>query len=134
MGDASKRLLWRTAGVFSLLLAIIGIPLPLLPTTPFLILAAYCFSRSSKRLHTWLVTHPRFGPPIREWAEHRAISRKGKILAMVALLAAFLLALAFGVKWEILIIQAAVLVAVACFILSRPSPPKDGAAQRGSTG
>ncbi len=128
--EASKRLLWRVAGAVSLLLALIGIPLPLLPTTPFLILSAYCFSRGSERLHDWLVTHPRFGPPIRLWAEHRAISRKGKVLAMIALLAAFVSAWAFGVAVEVLIIQAITLVAVACFILGRPSPPKEEATSR----
>ncbi len=120
----AHRMAWRVAGGLALLLGIIGIALPLLPTTPFLLLAAFCFSRGSQRLHDWLLAHPRFGPPIQDWRDHGAISRKGKALAVVAMAAAFLGALAFGASREVLVIQAVVLGLVALFLLTRPEPPE----------
>ena len=119
----SRRAVWIAAGVIALLLGILGIALPLLPTTPFLLLAAFCFSRGSQRLHDWLLDHPRLGPPIRSWRDHGAISARAKILAGVAIAATFGLSLALGVSNTVLIIQAVVLAAVLAFIMSRPTPP-----------
>jgi uncharacterized membrane protein YbaN (DUF454 family) len=59
----------------------VGIFLPVLPTTPFFILAAGCFARSSPRLERWLLDHPRFGASLRDWQERGAIPRKAKVLA-----------------------------------------------------
>ncbi|PLX38477.1 MAG: DUF454 domain-containing protein [Hyphomicrobiales bacterium] len=125
MHRKAARLWWQAAGVTSLVLALIGIPLPLLPTTPFLILAAFCFSRGSDRLHDWLVTHPRFGPVIADWNRHGAISRRGKVLAATAMIAAFLIALAAGAPAYALVLQVTVLAATATFVLTRPSPPRE---------
>lgn len=74
-------------GVLSLVLGIIGIFVPLLPTTPFLLLSAYCFSRGSRRLHDWLVGHRVFGPPIRDWKESGVIRRPAKIAATLVFIA-----------------------------------------------
>ena len=123
VGNAN-RLAWRIAGALALLLGIIGIALPLLPTTPFLLLAAFCFSRGSQAWHDWLIAHPRFGTPIREWREHGAISRKAKMLAGLAMLGAIAGAAIFGAPRQILLIQAGVMVFVALFIFTRPVPPK----------
>ncbi|NYH97703.1 YbaN family protein [Cupriavidus plantarum] len=76
------RALWVALGVISLVLGVIGIFLPLLPTTPFVLLAAACFARGSRRFHTWLVTHPRFGPTILDWQTHRAIPWRAKVFAL----------------------------------------------------
>ena len=73
--------LWLTAGMLFLGLGLLGVLLPILPTTPFLLLAAWCFARSSPRLHGWLLGHRLFGPPIRNWEENGAISRPAKRLA-----------------------------------------------------
>ena len=121
---AARRMLWRVAGAIALALGILGVPLPLLPTTPFLLLAAFCFSRGSERLHDWLVTHPRLGPPIHQWREHGAISRRAKTLAGLAMLAAFLGAWAAGAPRGALMIQIGVLCLVALFIFTRPAPPE----------
>ena len=74
-----RRWLLIAAGVLSLGLGILGIFLPLLPTTPFLLLAAGCFMRSSERLYQWLITHRWFGAYIRHYREHGAITRRAKI-------------------------------------------------------
>jgi len=76
-----QRALWLLAGGCSLLSGIVGIFLPLLPTTPLVLLAAFCFSRGSLRCETWLLQHPRFGPMIQEWRAHRAIPLRAKQLA-----------------------------------------------------
>jgi uncharacterized protein len=71
-------------GVISLGVGVIGIFLPILPTTPFLLLSASCFCRSSPRLHQWLLSHPWFGSYIKNYKELRAIPLKAKILALTA--------------------------------------------------
>ena len=119
------RALWLAFGLISMVLGFIGIFLPLLPTTPLMLLAAFCFARGSQRLHDWLTTHPRFGPPIEAWRRHGAISRGAKQLAVFAMLLVLLLSLALSVPLMVLGIQAAVLVAVAVFILTRPLPPNE---------
>lgn len=78
-----QRLLWLLAGGISLLLGLAGIFLPLLPTTPFVLLAAACFSRGSTRCEAWLLGHPRFGPMVRDWRQHRAVPLRAKQLALV---------------------------------------------------
>ena len=79
-----RRTLYLIAGFVSLILAAFGVVLPLLPTVPFVILAAFCFARSSPALERRLLEHRSFGPHIRRWREHGAISRRGKRAALVA--------------------------------------------------
>ena len=77
------RVMWVTLGALSLLLGIIGIFLPVLPTTPFVLLAAACFARGSERFHGWLLEHPRFGPLVSDWQRHHSIPLRAKCLALV---------------------------------------------------
>lgn len=114
------RALWLIGGLISLGLGIIGAVLPLLPTVPFLLLAAFCFARSSDRLHDRLLQHPTFGPAIQNWRDHGAISRRAKRLATVSILAAFSLSVALGLGSKILTAQAITLGLVSVFIWSRP--------------
>jgi len=79
-------------GVLALLLGVIGIFLPVLPTTPFILLAAACFARGSERLHDWLLAHRIAGPIIRDWREHRSMPRGVKPWAFL------MMALSFGVS------------------------------------
>jgi hypothetical protein len=76
-----QRVAWAAAGALALATGIVGIFLPLLPTTPFVLLAAFCFSRGSARLEAWLLAHPRLGPPITEWRARRALPLRVKQLA-----------------------------------------------------
>lgn len=118
--SAFARALWMLAGWISLILGLIGVVLPLLPTTPFILLAAFCFQKGSDRLHRWLTEHPRFGPLIDDWRTRGAIPRKAKRNAMIALVAVLLISWLVGVAQHIIAIQAVVLTAVATFILTRP--------------
>lgn len=115
------RPLWLAAGTLSAGLGLIGIVVPLLPTTPFMILAAACFARSSPRLHDWLWNHRVFGPAIRDWREHRAISPFAKRASVGAMAAAFGISLVLGVKLWALAAQAVVLTVMGGWILTRPS-------------
>ena len=85
-----------------------------------MILAAFCFARSSERFHDWLVGHPAFGPHIVAWRERGAISRRGKRFATIGVLCAFGVSLALGLKLWVLAVQAVALSAVMTFIWSRP--------------
>jgi uncharacterized protein len=116
-----KRVLWLIGGLIAMALGLIGAVLPLLPTVPFLLLAAFCFARSSDRLHAWLLNHPTFGPSITNWNERGAISRTAKRLATVSILAAFSLSMILGLRPAILAIQGVTLILVSIFIWTRPN-------------
>jgi len=76
---------YNVAGAIAVLLGILGIFLPLLPTTPFLLLASWCFARGSDRLHGWLLSHRVFGEYLRNFEAGRGIPLKAKIVATVML-------------------------------------------------
>ncbi|MDD7985645.1 YbaN family protein [Lentisphaera marina] len=79
------RNLLKLAGFICIGLGIAGIPLPGLPTTPFLILAAFCFSKSCETSYNKILNHPKFGPPIKDYLEGKGIPRKIKIIAIVCM-------------------------------------------------
>ncbi|WP_382153108.1 YbaN family protein [Hydrogenophaga sp. ANAO-22] len=74
-------LLWL-AGTVSLALGLIGVALPGLPTTPFVLLAAACYAKASPRLHGWLLNHRFLGPMVRDWEQHRSLTRRTKTVAI----------------------------------------------------
>ena len=112
-------------GVLSVVLGAIGVVLPLVPTTPFLLLAAACFSRSSRRMHAWLLRNRVFGPVLRDWENGGAIARPVKILATVMMLGLISYPLGFlEIALPAKITAAASVVAVLAFIWSRPDAPK----------
>lgn len=113
------RWIWAAAGIICVGLGAVGLILPLVPTVPFLLLAAVCFARSSERLHNWLITHPQLGPPIMDWQQRGAIRRRAKVIATVSIVMVFAISVAFELRPMILIVQAAVLATVLIFIWSR---------------
>lgn len=117
-----SRLIWLLCAYISLGLGIIGVFLPLLPTTPFILLAGFCFSKSSPRLHAWLLAHPLFGSMLQDWQQHGAIATKTKWIATVSMVLLmsypmFFLPIALWVKLLLLSIMAGVLT----FIWTRPA-------------
>ena len=115
------RLPLRLLGSAAVSLALAGVFLPLLPTTPFLLVAAWAFARSSPRLDAWLRAHPRLGPPLAAWEDRRAIPRKAKAMAGVSLPAGWLLLWSGGAPAAVTVAAGAVMLAVGVWILSRPS-------------
>jgi len=118
------RALYAVAGIGFLGLAGIGAILPGLPTTVFVILAAWCFGRSIPRLERWLLEHPRFGPPLVAWRAHGAIPRRAKVIALASMAASGVLTLATA-PLAVGLAVAGVLVASAAYVASRPSGPED---------
>jgi uncharacterized membrane protein YbaN (DUF454 family) len=128
----TKRLLCIGGGLVSLGLAVAGAVLPLLPTTPFLLLAVFCFARSSPRLHGWLMSHQQFGPIIEAWRRERAIPASAKRAAYVAMGAVLALSWLLGVPVVVLVVQALVLAASALFIATRQTARPRSAEPRSS--
>ena len=95
-----RRHAYLAGGLLSVGLGIVGAALPILPTVPFLLLAAYCFARSNPAWEQRLLDHPRYGAPLREWRERRAIARQAKVAALVAMaLGVVFTWLALGWPW-----------------------------------
>ncbi|GAB2179690.1 YbaN family protein [Dongia sp. agr-C8] len=117
-----KRPAFFAAGSLLVVVGFVGAFLPLLPTTPFLILAAACFARSSPRVEAWLLNHRRFGPVLRAWREHGAIPVKAKLFACAGM------SLGYTVFWwshqpglPLAAAVAAAMIGIAAYVLSRPS-------------
>ncbi|MCH7909810.1 MAG: YbaN family protein [Candidatus Hydrogenedentes bacterium] len=112
-------------GYISLALGIIGMPLPILPTVPFVLLAAYFFSKGSPRLHHWLVSHPYLGKMISDWERNGVISMRAKLLSTAMMVVLFSITLIFvEVSFVIKAIVSMIGVSVLFFIWTRPSERK----------
>ena len=105
------RLIWLIIGGSSLGLGTLGIFLPLLPTVPFFLLAAFGFSKSSTKMHNWILNHKVFGPDIQNWNENRIIHRRAKLMASAGMAGSLILSLALSVPLKFIVIQ------VVCFVL-----------------
>ncbi|MBB4630797.1 YbaN family protein [Sphingosinicella soli] len=124
------RHLYLALGFLSLALGIIGAFLPLLPTTIFIIIAAYFFGRSSERLEARILNHPKLGPPVVAWRREGAISTRAKIAACTGMAAGYAIFHVTGNPaplWRGL--AAAGLIASAIFVVTRPKPSAAQAAE-----
>lgn len=115
-----RRSLLLAAGFFFTTLGAIGVALPLMPGTVFLILAAWCFSQSSPRFEMWLLDHPRLGPHVRRWRDTGAISRGTKLVACGSMLASFALLAVTDAPPIALWVTGAGLLAAGAYVASRP--------------
>lgn len=119
-GGRLFRLVYASVGVLALGLGIVGVFLPLLPTVPFVLLAAFCFARSNRRWERRLVEHRLFGPHIRAWRESGAISRKGKVAAAIAFAASAAAGLLL-LDMPLALVPAAAALVGGSWVLTRPS-------------
>ena len=116
------RSVYLVLGLLFIALGFIGAFLPVLPTTPFLILATACFARSSPRLENWLLSHPRFGPSLRAWRERGAIPARAKLLAVAGIITGFLLFYFGSAPGPILMASVGAFMLVGLvYVLTRPS-------------
>jgi len=116
--------IWLVLGLIATAAGLIGAVLPLLPTTPFLILAAACFARSNERLNRWLRDHPQFGPMIAEWEAHRVIPPRAKLISSTAMAGSLAWMIwGVGVSTIAWVSAGVVLGACAAYVLTRPSHP-----------
>jgi len=113
-------LLWRSLALGCLALGVLGAFLPVLPTTPFLLVAAWAAGRGWPQFEAWLVAHPRFGPPIRRWRDHRAVPRSAKWAASLTMLASVALLAASGAPLAAKLAVPAFMAAVAWWLWRRP--------------
>lgn len=116
------RLVYLCLGLGFVGVGVVGAFLPVLPTTPFMIVALWAFTKSSPRLQRWLYEHPLFGPPLRRWHEHKVIPGYAKAMALGAM-ALSLAALVWvaQVPWPYVAAAAALMAIGAAYVLSKPS-------------
>lgn len=112
------RYFWLACGSAAFALGTVGIFLPILPTVPFYLLAAFCFAKSHPHLSDRLYNHPRYGRAMREWRDRRAISRKAKISA-VAAMAIGVVFTWLTVGWPWVLISVSVLLICGAWIWTR---------------
>ena len=117
--------MWLCIGLLSLGLGVTGVFVPLMPTTVFLLIAAYAFARSSDRLHDWLLSHRLFGSLIKDWQKHGAISRRAKFFSTLSMVVIVILSMILKAPGWVVWMQVFVLGCVASFLLTRPLPPHE---------
>lgn len=112
-------LVYKILGFLFLAAGVLGVFLPLLPTTPFLLLAAACFARSSEKWHQWLLSNPTFGPMLQHWDENRCISLRVKCVAILSMLCLGGTSIAFAVQDPRIQVAGAALMAVGLLVILR---------------
>ena len=116
-----KRVFLISLGWLCVGLASVGIFVPGIPTTPFLIVALWAFAKSSKKFHSWLINHKRFGLVLRNWESHKVVPKKAKILMIVLQISAVVMIQFSLNNYFITISLFAILFFVAWYVLSLPS-------------
>ncbi|MBR9871862.1 MAG: DUF454 domain-containing protein [Gammaproteobacteria bacterium] len=112
---------FRVLAYLSAAVAVVGVVLPLLPTTPFVLLAAYFASKGSPAFALWLEGHPRFGPAIEQWRLRRAIPTRAKVLACSMMAVSWSILFLMGFPVAVLVTSGLCLLGVATYMVTRPS-------------
>jgi len=121
MRDYTIRMLYLCCGWLSLATGVLGLFLPLLPTTVFVILAAYCFSRSSERFHQWLLNHRLFGPMVKAWEEGKGIPKRARIMAVILMWGGMSLSIYLVGTWWSAAILIPIGIGVTIYLFRLPS-------------
>ena len=116
-----KKVLWTTVGLISLGMAYIGVVTPGIPYSPFVVFAAYCFSKGSERLHKWIYNHKLFGPFLTNWSEKRVFPQKMKYFMLVMMTTSLIIMFFTGVKPIGILSTAIFMGLVACWAWRYPS-------------
>lgn len=124
--NGSYKFVYRCVTGAALGAAALGAVLPVLPTTPFLLVAAWSASRHSPELEARLLAHPHFGPHLVAWRRERAISRRAKISALGLLAVSLAISLVLLDAWQMQIFVICIVVAVGTYLASRPAPAASG--------
>jgi len=111
-GNKGKVLVLKVTGIFFVGLAILGVVLPILPTTPFLLVAAACFAKSSPKMQRRLLANKTFGPMIHDWQKYRSIPRKAKRIALLTMI--------LSVCWSAYMLQSALLTGLVIALIIGP--------------
>lgn len=119
--DAGRNLFYLIFAYTCVGLGILGAFLPLLPTTPFLLLAAWAAPKGSPALHRWLYEHPRFGAALIAWEQNRAVSVRSKWAACVLMAVSWVIMYLQTSTWIVPAITGVLFVAVSAFLITRPS-------------
>lgn len=114
------KIVMMIAGWLCVVLGVIGIFLPLLPTTPFLLLAAWLFARSSERFHTWLVSHPKLGPIISAWQDGKGFERSVRRRVLIVLWLSMLLSMVIVAKLWAIVMLTCIATCVSIYLLKQP--------------
>jgi hypothetical protein len=120
-----SRYIYLICGWTAVALGLIGILLPVLPTTPFMILAAFLFTKGSPNARAWLIEHAHFGPHIQNWEASGAIAPRAKRTAVLMMAGVLSVSLFLGLPWWLIGIQAICMGGAAAFILTRPDAVPD---------
>ncbi len=112
------RHLYLVGGLLCVGLGLIGVAIPIMPTVPFLLLAAFCFARSNPAWEQRLLNHPRYGAGLRDWRERKAIGRRAKVGALTAMSAGVIYT-SVTIGWPWVLVSAAVLVIAGSWIWTR---------------
>lgn len=116
------RMAYATLAGVTLALGIVGLFLPLLPTTPFVLIAAWAAPKGSPRLHRWIWNHPQIGPLLHAWHTKGAVPRAAKWLACITMSVSWVGLFFMGMHWLVLVATAGIFIAVASFLITRPEP------------
>ncbi len=116
-----KNYIYIFLGLLFLILGFIGLLLPVIPTTPFILVSVWFFARSSKKLENWLVNHKIFGKSIRDWKEKGAISKKAKMSAIPLILFSFSTTIYFSELFYLNLFLAFLGLSISTFIITRPN-------------
>ena len=122
MSSRTGRYLMIAFGWLCVGIGLIGIVVPGLPTTVFMLVAAWAFSRSSERFQRWLMEHPRLGPPVKAWQDRGAIPLKAKVLAVLMMSISLTIIVVYGGGgWILPTVIGVIMACAATYVISRPN-------------